>query len=211
MRASLLPLALGMWLGSALAHGEGAPLEPSTAPAGVASRPAASGFAANAEECYQQARRPAGNTAPCDGLIAIAETQTVPPALLASAYGNRGLMLGRRATTAGDGEGLSAALADLLTASQLAPGQVEPVLNQANLLVALGRLPEALGLYDKILAMPGPAAAAQRHVALFNRAIAYRALGDTERAQADFASARAAEAAVGANTPPFERLPVKPR
>ena len=131
-----------------------------------------------------------GTTASCDALIDQAQLQTPAPVWLASAHTSRGLIIARRATTQADLETLQAALRDHETAARLAPQRVEPQINQANVLLALGRAPEALALYDNIIAAPNAASQRYLSVALFNRAIAYRALGDFERAQASLEQAR---------------------
>ena len=145
--------------------------------------------------CYEQSLAPGGNTASCDALIDQAQLETPGPIWLASAHTSRGLIIARQATTQADPEALTAALRDYETAAQLAPQRVEPQINQANVLLALGRAPEALARYDKIIATPSAANQRYLSVALFNRAIAYRALGDLDRAQADLDQARSLDQA----------------
>jgi tetratricopeptide (TPR) repeat protein len=145
--------------------------------------------------CYQQSLDASGTLSSCDALIAQSQSVPVAPALLASAYSNRGLLLARQAAGTVDQEALMSALRDHESAAQLAPERIAPLINQANVLLALGRASEALVLYDKIVALPGTAAALQRHVVVFNRAFAYRALGDVERADADLFHAQQLAAA----------------
>lgn len=147
-----------------------------------------------ADACYEQAVRAwAGDRAACDGLITQAQSPGLERGLLATAYGNRGLIVAQRALLANDSDSLKLALEDLQSAAQLAPGRVEPLLNQAGILLALNRVPEALELYDRVLSDTGTSDA-HRAVALFNRAIAQRALGDMAAAAADLRAAREAMA-----------------
>jgi tetratricopeptide (TPR) repeat protein len=67
------------------------------------------------------------------------------------------------------------------------------MINQANVLMRLGRFAEALALYNSVIALPGTANSGHGRLALFNRALAYRALGELELAHADLAQAGAAD------------------
>jgi tetratricopeptide (TPR) repeat protein len=101
------------------------------------------------------------------------------PMVRAAALNNRAILWGRQRQ-------LDEALGDLNEAAQLDPGSPAIAVNQGNLLLRLDRFQDALRAYDDALRIAGTAYGP----ALYNRAFAYRALGDLASAAADLAAAQ---------------------
>lgn len=113
----------------------------------------------------------------CDLAVQMAR-DGVAPAALATALGNRALVL------AADGR-LEPALADLQAALEQSPDDPTLYANLGNLLLRMARPADALAAHDRAVDLaPGDPAG------YYNRAFSYRALGDARRAQQDVAAAR---------------------
>jgi tetratricopeptide (TPR) repeat protein len=97
------------------------------------------------------------------------------------------VMLAQRAAEHVQAGRLDAALVDLNAALSIAPND-RLVMNRANVLVRLGRAPEAIVEYTSFLTR----STEFRATAYFNRSLAYAALDDVHSALADRAAARAA-------------------
>lgn len=128
------------------------------------------------DACFSAARDLKADLAACDVLIngSDADVHT-----LAATHNNRGLVL--------ESMGMyEEALADFDAALKLEPDLAPARVNRANALFALARYSEALAGYDDALATM----TTNRHVALFNKALTLRALGNVEQAAAALDSAR---------------------
>jgi tetratricopeptide (TPR) repeat protein len=135
--------------------------------------------AATAQDtCFESTQNTTGqpDPSPCDAVIHNPSTDSWTRA---AAHNNKGLIM----SAMGMHED---ALGDFQTAIELAPGLTEARINRANLLLRLGRYSDALGAYDEAL----QGATSHQQVALFNRALAHRALGNLEQADRDLAAAR---------------------
>ncbi len=164
-------------------------------------QPTPAGAAPDAAEsplvtCYRQAQGGGKDPYPCDLAVGMAENSG-DPAALASALGNRALVLAR------DGR-LEAALADVEAALAALPD--DPTLHgtRGNLLLRLGRPAEALAAHDRAVAL-----APEDPVAYYNRAFSHRAVGAPERAEEDLAAARELSAATPPDRLTVPRTPVE--
>jgi tetratricopeptide (TPR) repeat protein len=126
--------------------------------------------------CFAAARDLDPDPSTCDVLIQRADTGAQT---LAATHNNRGLILGAMGLQ-------EEALVDFETALELAPGLGAAQVNRASTLFQLARYPEALTAYDEALTTM----TTEQHVALFNRALVHRALGNVEAAGLDLAAAR---------------------
>ncbi len=159
----------------AQAAGGQTPAQPAPAEADVDAAQEAAG--SPLVDCYRQAQGGGTDPYPCDLAVGMAE-DSGDPAALASAFGNRALVLAREGR-------LEAALADVEAA--LAASSEEATLHgtRGNLLLRLGRPAEALAAHDRAVAL-----APEDPLAYYNRAFSHRALGAPQRAEEDLAAAR---------------------
>ena len=131
---------------------------------------------ATEEACFAAARDLNPDPSTCDVLIQGANADAPT---LAATHNNRGLILGAMGLP-------EDALADFESVLDLAPDLEQAQVNRANILFQLGRYAQALAAYDDAL----ESTTRFRHVALFNRALTHRALGNVEQARLDLAAAR---------------------
>jgi len=128
------------------------------------------------DACFAAARDLNPDPSTCDVLI---HRAGVDARTLAATHNNRGLILGAMGLP-------EEALDDFDAALVLAPDLAQAQINRANILFELARYPEALSAYDEALEHM----TINRHVALFNRALTHRALGNVEQAKLDLDAAR---------------------
>lgn len=159
----------------AQAAGGQTPAPPAPAEATVDAAQAAAG--SPLVDCYRQAQGGGTDPYPCDLAVGMAESSG-DPAALASALGNRALVLAREGR-------LEAALADVEAALAASPEEAALHGTRGNLLLRLGRPAEALAAHDRAVAL-----APEDPLAYYNRAFSHRALGAPERAEEDLAAAR---------------------
>ena len=151
-----------------------------------------------AQACAAAAAEAAQAPQPCIELIDLAGRQSLPADLVAGAYGNRAVWMAKQAT---DAEQLEQALALSDQALSLAPTQIALQINHATVLLASGRLEDALATYQGLL---NQQLSSYEHVVRFNYAIALRASGAVAQSDIELQLAREAEqAALRRTTPPL--------
>ena len=139
-----------------------------------------------AQACAETALEAAQVPVSCTELIELAAYQQLPAPMLAAAHGNRAVWLARHATHA---EEFEQALTESAQALALAPDQVALRINHATVLLASGRIEEALATYEGLLNQQPEF----EHLVRFNYAIALRASGAAERADLELQLANEAE------------------
>lgn len=162
-------------------------------PTDAAAAESASASADPAARCFLAARD-GGASYDCDLAVQVAGNPP-DPAALTRALVNRALLLTREGS-------LEAALADLEGAAAGAPDDAQLLAlvfgNRGNLLLRMGRPADALAAHGRAIEL-----APDDPTGYFNRAFAWRALGDDQQAQADVETAGQllAGAAEGAAAP----------
>ena len=147
-----------------------------------------------AQACAETALEAAQAPRSCTELIDLARRQQLPAPMLAAAHGNRAVWLARQATRA---EEFEQALTESAQALALAPDRAALRINHATVLLASGRIEDALATYEGLLnQQQGPQneqLPVFEHLVRFNYAIALRASGAAEQADLELQMANEAE------------------